>query len=188
MKKKNKCTTKFFPSNGNFKIHTARGEKRHHSCLPSSACKEKVSHSPEFQGAQVRLWYGNSWCARCAVMGGWGSQWNTAPPVPDCNLRVPSGVHIATEAFMVKWGLVRWSGPHLLHVLIEKVEDAVLVLGVPPALHVVVPGAPAHCRMGPETGQWVTETQWQVHCPSPPLPQEEDTEGREEVTLTIPSW
>ena len=54
------------------------------------------------------------------------------------------GARIATEAFMVKWGLGRWPGPHLLHVLIEEVEDAVLVLGVPPALHVVVPGAPQH--------------------------------------------
>ena len=39
---------------------------------------------------------------------------------------------------MVKWGLVRWPGPHLLHGLVEEVEDAVLVLGLPPALHVVL--------------------------------------------------
>lgn len=42
--------------------------------------------------------------------------------------------------------------PHLLHVLIEEVEDAVLVLGVPPAPHVVVPGAPAHCRRDEKQG------------------------------------
>lgn len=63
------------------------------------------------------------------------------------------GAHIATEAFMVKWGLVRWPGPHLLHVLVEEIEDAVLVLGLPPALHVVVPGAPAYCRMRSEQGR-----------------------------------
>lgn len=42
--------------------------------------------------------------------------------------------------------------PHLLDVLVEEVQDAVLVLPVPPALHVVVPGAPQHCRRGAVSG------------------------------------
>lgn len=45
---------------------------------------------------------------------------------------------------------------HLLHVLIEEVEDAVLVLPIPPPLHVVIPGTPEHCGRQVVSGQLET--------------------------------
>lgn len=35
---------------------------------------------------------------------------------------------------------------HLLQVLIEEVENAVLIFGFPPSFHVVMPRSPAHCK------------------------------------------